>query len=752
MGAERYVPDLFRSKYAIKLFAISLLIVAVVLALGTVTAVQVSERVTENQLQSIEANAELEANALGRWMQGEQQTIRILSQGIDTANLTATRATLNGEFASRSEDLAAFHVVERTSDPTSNGTTERIVASTDSGLESSELAATNINWGEDTDGNDRQFTFEDRDDLLTSWVYIDDGEPLVAMATPTADGEHVLIGEYRPSVRVRQSVDVVEGTDTVVLGGVSGWVVFDETSPDEFRRYKGQVNKTEVGSRILTRDDPASVLNGSEVDADEVRGYHSVPVSGIDWVVVKETPRSTALALPQQVQTDLTALIGIIVVGFLLIGVVIERGPIQSIKRTANQANAIAEGDLSIDIARTDRIDEIGELNESFWNTKEYIDVIAQQSQALSRQEFDADVLDRTVPGRVGESMASMRTDLEQSINELEAERERYSMLIEQSNDGIVVVQDGRFVFANDRFVEITGYDREQLLGMSMLDVIVPDDRELAREQYDRPMSGESPSRTYELGIETDSGELRTVAVSASYIRHDSEPASLINVRDITDRKRRENRLTVFHRVLRHNLRNSLQPVRGVLDTIEPETIDQSFIESAQRQVDDLLDTAGTARYLEQAFRDLEILRTDLGPMLEALQGRASEEYPAATLELPDETATVEAAHVLRDALWELLENAFEHTGEAPHVEVTLDVREEVAVLQIQDDGDGLPDVERKTIDSNDESALQHTSGLGLWFAHWTVQASGGTLDFEVDEGTTAIVTLPLVDDSDEQP
>lgn len=751
MGVERHLPDLLRSKYAIKLFGLSLLIVAVVLAVSALMTVQVSDRVSEDQLQSIEANAELEANALGRWMEGEQQTIGILSETIHGDNLNDTRATLNGEFTARSEDLEAFHVVERATGATSNGTTERIVASTESRLEGRELAATNINWGEDTAGNERQFIFEGQDDLLVSWVYIDDGEPLVAIATPTADGDHVLIGEYRPSVRVKQSVDVVEGTDTVVLGGVSGWVIFDETSPEEFRRYKGQVNRTEVGTRILNRDDPTTVLNGSEVGETEVRGYHSVPVEGIDWVVVKETPRSSALALSKQIQSDLAGLMGIIIVGFLLVGALIERGPIQSIKRTASQANAIAKGDLDISISRTDRIDEIGELNDSFRNTKAYIDTIAQQSQALSRQEFDAEVLDQEIPGRVGESMAAMRTDLERFINELEAERERYSTLIEQSNDGIIVIKDGEVVFANDRFIEITGYQRERLLGMSMLNLIVQDDRELAREQHDRRMNRESPPQTYELGIVTESGEQRTAEVSASYITHNGEPASLVNVRDITDRKRRENRLTVFHRVLRHNLRNSLQPVRGVLDNMTPETVDEALVESAQQQLDDLLATANTARYLERAFRDLEIQRTEVGPLLESLQERAETEYPAATVIRPDGSATVEAAHVLPDALWELLENALEHTGPKPHVELTLDVRADVAVLHISDDGDGIPAVERDAIGSNDESALQHTSGLGLWFAHWTVVASGGSLDFTVGDGTTVSVTLPLVDSGDEQ-
>jgi methyl-accepting chemotaxis protein len=111
-------------------------------------------------------------------------------------------------------------------------------------------------------------------------------------------------------------------------------------------------------------------------------------------------------------------------VGFLLVGAVIQYGPIRSIKRLARQADAIAEGDLSVDIEDEDRIDEVGQLRESFRNTQEYIETITRQSEKLSRQEFDAEVLDEEIPGRVGESMARMQSDLERFIDEIERERD----------------------------------------------------------------------------------------------------------------------------------------------------------------------------------------------------------------------------------------------------------------------------------------------------------------------------------------
>ena len=316
-----------------------------------------------------------------------------------------------------------LHVVERSTEQPSNGTTERIVASSD-GLAGEPLAATEIDWGQTATGEEVAFQFDNTTETLVSWVYLDAGNMSVAIASPTPDGDHVLIGGYHPSTRVA-AADATNDTSTVVLGGVSGYVMFEENSPNEFRPYKGESTVTEVESRIEDRPNQFVPISGAPLDDTEVRGYHSVPSDGVNWVVVEEVPRSTALAVTNQVQTDLVGLIGLTVVGFVLISSMIHLGPITSIRRLSRQAEAVAEGDLTAEIPDGNRIGEVGQLRASLHRAKAYIETITQQAEKIARREFDDAALDEEIPGPVGEAMADMRDDLEQCIEERKQREQR---------------------------------------------------------------------------------------------------------------------------------------------------------------------------------------------------------------------------------------------------------------------------------------------------------------------------------------
>lgn len=416
MSLESALPDPVRSRYALKLLGVSLLIVLVITALTTVTVVQVSDRVRDNQLQSVETNAELEARALGQWIDGKRQVVRTLSNhdGLTPVADDRTQATLTTELDALSPETASLSVVERSPHTDSDGTTEPIVASTDTQFVGRPLSVTDINW-KSTVG----FNFEDTDDVILSLVYTDGDETFVALASPMPDGEHVLVAEYETSVRAERFTSAIDGTDTLVLGGFSAYVLFDENESDGITPYGGDRANTTIGRTVL-RADPTTEVDGAVLTDTEVKGYHSVPGEKVDWVVVKEVPRSKALAVTDRVQRDLWLVVGIVMTGFLLIGAVIQLGPIRSIKRLAGQADAIAEGDLGVDIARGNRIDEVGEVQSAFANTKAYIETISDQAEALSRQAFDEDVLEADVPGRVGESVATMHRDLQQFITRLE--------------------------------------------------------------------------------------------------------------------------------------------------------------------------------------------------------------------------------------------------------------------------------------------------------------------------------------------
>ncbi len=416
MSIESVLPESVRSRYALKLLGVSVLIVLVITGLATVTVVQVSDRVRDNQLQSVETNAELEARALGQWIDGKQQVVRTLSshEGLTPVSTSSTQTTLVTELDKLSPETASLSVVERSPNTNSNGTTETIVASTERQFVGEPLGVTDINWNPNVG-----FNFADTDDVVLSWVYTDGNATLVALASPTPDGQHVLVAEYQTSVRADRFTSTIAGTDTLVLGGFTAFVLFDQNESRGIVPYEGDRANSTVGQTIL-ESDPSAELSGSVLTDTEVKGYHSVPGDEVDWVVVKEVPRSTALGVTDRVERDLWLLVVTVLTGFLLVGIVIQRGPIQSIKRLAQQGHAVAEGNLDVEINRGDRIDEVGEVRAAFANTKAYIETIARQAEALSNRAFDDDVLDAEIPGRVGDAMATMRRDLQQFITRLE--------------------------------------------------------------------------------------------------------------------------------------------------------------------------------------------------------------------------------------------------------------------------------------------------------------------------------------------
>jgi signal transduction histidine kinase len=65
--------------------------------------------------------------------------------------------------------------------------------------------------------------------------------------------------------------------------------------------------------------------------------------------------------------------------------------------------------------------------------------------------------------------------------------------------------------------------------------------------------------------------------------------------------------------------------------------------------------------------------------------------------------------------------------------------------VTISENGPGIPDEERRVLEAGTETPLEHSSGLGLWFAYWLVHYVGGDITLDVDDGgTTVAVTLPV--------
>ncbi len=132
-------------------------------------------------------------------------------------------------------------------------------------------------------------------------------------------------------------------------------------------------------------------------------------------------------------------------------------------------------------------------------------------------------------------------TERKQTEEALRESEERYRALIEKSNDGIVLIKGDRFLFVNQKMVEIFGYDRpEEITGQSMTMLIYPEDREWVLNINRRRQKGESAPDKYEFRGQRKNGVCFNIEASATKTIYQGEMVSLAYLRDITDRKQSE--------------------------------------------------------------------------------------------------------------------------------------------------------------------------------------------------------------------
>ena len=139
----------------------------------------------------------------------------------------------------------------------------------------------------------------------------------------------------------------------------------------------------------------------------------------------------------------------------------------------------------------------------------------------------------------------------ERTEEELSKSETKYSTVVESSLTGIYIERDGKIVFANDRFGQIYGFSKNELIGMDALAFIHPDDRQLIDQISARRLKGEKAPSEYVVRGLTKDGNTIWVMRRNTLIDVGGGSAILGNVVDITRRKEMEKTLKKSQRDLR---------------------------------------------------------------------------------------------------------------------------------------------------------------------------------------------------------
>jgi PAS domain S-box-containing protein len=314
---------------------------------------------------------------------------------------------------------------------------------------------------------------------------------------------------------------------------------------------------------------------------------------------------------------------------------------------------------------------------------------------------------------------------------------DEFRALTEYSTDLVSILDEsGTIIYQSPSAERILGEDPDLRIGTSAFEYVHPDDREYVTEKFGAMLqSPGTVTERVEYRFKHGDGSWMWVESTGSNRTDTAIDGYVVNSRDITERKKKEQRLAQqneqleeFASVVSHDIRNPLMIAGGRMDLLQ-EDCDSEHLAPIDRAlsrmetlVEDLLTLA------REGERVSEMEPVALGDLLERCWQNV--ETASATIQARSDRTIHADRSRLAQLLENLIRNAVEHGGD----DVTITVGELDDGLYLGDDGPGIPEDERENVFDAGYSTAEDGTGFGLSIVKQIADAHGW--DIRVTEGT----------------
>ena len=319
---------------------------------------------------------------------------------------------------------------------------------------------------------------------------------------------------------------------------------------------------------------------------------------------------------------------------------------------------------------------------------------------------------------------------------------------------------DGTIRYVNPVFEQMTGYTASEATGRNprILKSGQQDDA-FYEDLWEQITAGDVWEA--ELTNQTKHGELFEVTqkIIPATGKHGKITQFVAIMQDISENLLTRQTLDVLNRVVRHNLRNSVNAIDGHAELLESDTMGaearQASIKAIRNQAQSLHKIAQTTDDIREIYDPTDEQRWErlnIKTLFQAYQNQYADAELTASID-SDEPIYIRNADLFEQAIDEAIENAVKHADQSPPevaIMIDRDSDPEYVYISIADNGPGIPDHERRVIESGEETPLQHSLGIGFWMMKWVVTKLGGGLEISDNDPRGSVVTfqLPSVDQS----
>jgi PAS domain S-box-containing protein len=359
--------------------------------------------------------------------------------------------------------------------------------------------------------------------------------------------------------------------------------------------------------------------------------------------------------------------------------------------------------------------------------------------------------------------------------NKLTEERDRFFAL---SMDMLTIVHlDGRFQRVNPAFQKVLGFSEEELMNMSVFDLVHPQDLAHTLTGYEKLAAGE-PIRSMENRLRSKDGTYKWVAWSYFPVPEDGFAFGV--GRDISNERRIQEILQLraqeledanrikdeFLATMSHELRTPLTSILGWARLLDSNQLNnkereraihiiQRNAEAQSKLIEDLLDVSriisGKLRIESQPVSFAAVTETVINSLRPSIDAK---ELQLETVIDPAAGPILGDPSRLQQIVMNLLSNAIKFTPGGGRIEVRLSRPDSIVRLEVSDTGIGiapeqLPHIFERFRQGDSSNVRAHGGlGLGLAIVDYLVKQQAGIVSAEsegVGKGATFRVEFPLM-------
>jgi PAS domain S-box-containing protein len=357
--------------------------------------------------------------------------------------------------------------------------------------------------------------------------------------------------------------------------------------------------------------------------------------------------------------------------------------------------------------------------------------------------------------------------NLELSQESLSRSHELYSTLVEESNDGIVIIDKGLLKFANKKMTEITGYPLKELTSHRFTDLISNEYKDFVTDDFQRRTIGDHLPDKYETTMLSKGGRKIFVEISLNAIELDKNQVVIATIRDITMRKLVQEQLITTDRLasigelaagVAHELSNPLTSVMGytqlLLEQDVPESLkkDLEIVNSEARRAADV--TKNLLMFARRYAPEKQLI--NVNDLIEKVLELRSYEQKINNVKVIKELSqdikqVIGDTSQLQQVFINIIINAEYSMIKAHHggiLKITTANVNNFVRISFTDDGIGIPakDIPRIFDPFFTTKDLVRGTGLGLSICHGIITRHNGKIyaESESGQGATFIIELPV--------